>query len=449
MPLALPNIVLITCHDLGRTLGCYDVPTVQTPNIDRLAAEGVQFNQAFCAAPQCSPSRAALFTGRYPHSNGVMGLTHSNFAWDLHPGEHHLGQLLGELGYARTLVGVHHETRTAAPEVVAARCGMDEVVAGGPGAQMTDSALDRLRRMALQGRPFYLQVGYHEPHRARSPNETDSMGFLGGYIAPDEALGVTVPPYLRDTPGGRTEVAELQGAVRYLDEQVGRLLAGVAALPNADNTLVVFTTDHGVALPRAKCSLYDPGLEVALVVRLPSRGWRGGWQYDPLVSHVDLLPTLLELVGLPVGDHIQGRSLLAALEGGRHTPRDHIFGEMTYHDYYDPRRCIRTEGHKLIVNFSAAPAFMNPSQSWRPRSDPLVPERPAEAYHPLIELYDLASDPWERRNLADEQDHMETRRDLLARLYSWMRDTGDPLLEGAVTSPMQRWATAALNEANQ
>ena len=192
-----PNIVVITCHDLGRFVGCYGVPTVQTPNIDAFAADGVQFTQAYCTAPQCSPSRAGLYTGRYPHSNGMMGLAHANFAWDLHPEERHLGQVLGELGYQRTMVGVHHESRTGSPQFVAVRCGMDEVIPVGHGAQMAESALDRLAHMAGQDRPFYLQVGFEEPHRTRDPNASEYMGFRGSYITPDDALGVTVPPYLR------------------------------------------------------------------------------------------------------------------------------------------------------------------------------------------------------------------------------------------------------------
>lgn len=443
---ARPNILLITCHDLGRFLGCYGVPTVRTPHIDALAADGVRLTNAFCTAPQCSPSRASLFTGRYPHANGVLGLTHAEFAWDLHPSERHIGQVLRDAGYATALFGIHHESRIGTPAEVAARCGMDEVQPPLRGEALTDAALAWLASAAGGERPFYLQVGYHEPHRARAElrDEPGYMGFLGDFLAPDDALGVTVPPYLRETAGAREELAELQGAVRALDAAVGRLLAGLRDLDLEDRTVVVFTTDHGLALPRAKCSLYDPGLEVALILRHPKRGWRGGRTVEALVSNLDLFPTLLEFLELPIDARVQGRSLAAALAGAPHTPRDEIFGEMTYHDYYDPRRCIRTAHHKLIVNFSAAPAFMDPSQSWHPRAVTVEPPDPAVAYHPPLELYDLDADPNEWRNLADAPDHAGTRRDLLARLHAWMRDTADPLIDGAVTSPMHRRAMAML-----
>lgn len=441
-----PNILVITCHDLGRFLGSYGVATVQTPALDALAADGVRFSAAFCTAPQCSPSRAALFTGRYPHSNGVLGLTHAEFAWDLGPDERHLGQILRDVGYTTALMGVHHESYAGTPAEIAARCGMDTIALGGRGEEVSAAALAWLGTIVDDGPPFYLQLGYHEPHRVDVPDReaADSMGFIGDYIAPDTSHGVTIPPYLRDTASAREELAELQGAVRTLDVAVGKVLDGLRDLGLAEETIVLFTTDHGLALPRAKCSLYDPGLETALILRYPARGWRGGREVTALTSNIDLLPTLLDAVGLPVPARVQGRSLLAALDAQPFTPRTVIFGEMTYHDYYDPRRCIRTAQHKLIMNFSAAPAFMDPSQSWRRRTATIVPPAPALAYHPLLELYDLASDPHEWQNLADDPAVAKVRRDLLGQLHQWMAVTGDPLLAGAVTPPLHRQALAAL-----
>lgn len=454
---ARPNLLLITCHDLGRFLGCYGNETVRTPALDAFAAEGVRFTRAFCTAPQCSPSRAALFTGRYPHSNGVMGLTHALFAWDLHPDERHLGQLLHDAGYTTALAGVHHESRSGTLEQIATRCGMDAIVARhgmesltaqSHGEDLTDAALGWLDRVGDE-RPWYLQIGYHEPHRVHAQERVEAgyMGFIGDYLAPDDEGGVAVPPYLRDTAQARQELAELQGAVRALDAAVGRLLAGLRERDLDGRTIVLFTTDHGLALPRAKCSLYDPGLETALLLRDPRAGQPGGRVVDALTSNVDLLPTLLDLLGLPIPERVQGRSLAPLLAGEAFTPRDEIFAEMTYHDYYDPRRCIRTARHKLIVNFTAAPSFMDPSQSWRPRTVTVEPPDPALVYHPLLELYDLEADPHEWHNLADDPAHAATRQDLLGRLARWMRETGDPLLVGAVTPPLHRMALGALGVA--
>lgn len=442
-----PNVLVITCHDLGRYLGCYGRATVASPHLDQLAADGVRFERAFCTAPQCSPSRASLFTGRYPHCNGVLGLTHANFAWDLHPGERHLAQELADGGYATALVGVHHESRHGGAAALMRRCGYDRVLPGGRASVVTANALGVLREYAQEERPFFLQIGYVEPHRLQGPQEQGFMGFCSDYMQPDRQRGVEVPPYLRDTEGSRAEVAELQGAVRYVDAAIGELLAALGPLGLEEDTLVVFTPDHGVALPRAKCALYDPGIEVALVVRWPRRGWRGGRATDALVSNLDVFPTILEAAGCTPSASIQGRSLCAQLDGDGTPDRDAVFAEMTYHDYYDPRRCIRTDRHKLILNFTAAPAFMDPSQSWRPRSDTVVPANHAVAYHPLVELYDLERDPHERDNRADQDEEREVRRSLLARLAGWMAETADPLLQGAVTPPIHRWALDALDAA--
>ncbi|HYI13851.1 MAG TPA: sulfatase [Thermomicrobiales bacterium] len=444
----LPNFLFLTCHDLGRYLGCYGISTVRTPNLDRLAANGVRFEQAFCTAPQCSCSRAAMYTGRYPHTTGVLGLTHGAFAWDMNPDEQLIGQVLHEAGYATFLLGIHHETRQGPPEQVAERCGMDEVLPPASAKVLVDQAIERLDRFSEGQQPFYIQVGFHEPHRIKSSDEPDTvMGFVGDEIEPDDELGVHVPPYLLDDDGTRTEMAELQGAIRNLDRQVGRLLQYLDRSGLAGNTLTIATTDHGIAMPRAKCTLYDPGIETALIMRLPARGWSDGRTIPEMVSNVDLFPTLVELAGLPVDERIHGRSLLPLLDRGSYTPREQVFSELTYHDYYDPRRAIRTATHKLIVNFSAAPSFMDPTQSWQPRSRPAIPTNPATAYHPPIELYDLRTDPNEQTNLADIRAHATTRVDLLARLHTWMQETSDPLLDGPVSSPSHDRAIEMLRDA--
>lgn len=438
---AKPNILLLHCHDLGQHLHCYGVDGVHSPNLDKLAAEGVLFENNFATAPQCSPSRSSIFTGRYPHSNGVMGLAHAEFGWELHPTERHLGQILAGAGYATAGAGVVHETHGGP-----ARCGFAEYDAPAPAKAMADAVIARLGQFAKNpGKPFYLQAGCIEPHRLARVDKTADQDFLGGRMQPDTTHGVTVPAYLRDTAGTRTELAELQGAIRHMDEQMGRVLAAVRELGLESNTLVIFTTDHGIAMPRAKCSLYEPGLRTSLLMRYPGKaGWHGGKRYKELVSNIDLLPTVLELAGVAVPAGVQGRSLGPLLSGGKYVARDRIFGEITYHDYYDPRRSIRTATHKLIVNFSSAPAFMDPSQSWRPRADTVVPVNHAMAYHPPFELYDLEKDPWEQKDVAGEAGYAGVLRAMRTSLAAHMQGTADPILKGAVTSPMHAKSQAWL-----
>jgi arylsulfatase A-like enzyme len=436
-----PNVLLLHCHDLGQHLHCYGVDGVNSPHLDQLASEGVLFENNFCTAPQCSPSRASIFTGRYPHSNGVMGLAHADFAWDLHPSERHIGQLLGDAGYTTLAVGVIHETSSGA-----SRCGFAEHIKASAAAAMADATIDRLKKFAAAPeKPFYIQAGCIEPHRLPPAERGADQTFTGSYMKPDTSRGVTVPPYLKDTPGTRTELAELQGAIRHMDEQMGRVLAAVRELGLDKNTLVIFTTDHGIAMPRAKCAVYEPGMRTSFILRYPARtGWHGGTRHKTMVSNIDCVPTILDLAGIPIPASIQGRSLAPLLDNRSYTPRDRLFGEITYHDYYDPRRSVRTATHKLIVTFSSAPAFMDPSQSWRPRADTVVPVNHALAYHSAVELYDLARDPREQSDLVKDGASTTVLNQLKAQLAEHMRSTHDPILSGAVTSPLHRRAQSWL-----
>ena len=448
-----PNILLVHCHDLGQFLHCYGVKTVQTPHLDALAARGVRFARSFCTNPGCSPSRASLFTGRWPHSNGVMGLCNPGWAWDLNPGERHLAQILHDAGYATAAVGVIHETSSGFK-----RCGYDVYQGdgwGGMATPATNSAIGLLRKFrGKPGKPFFLCVGFIEPHRFPYGKPdwpgalTADNSFLGeyrGHPQSDRSLGIEIPGYLKDTEGTRRELADLQGAVRHVDTQFGRLLAALKELGLEANTLVVFTTDHGIAMPRAKCSLYEPGVQVALLLSMASRpGWNGGAVHPEMVSNIDVLPTILDVAGVPIPKNVQGRSFSPLLDGKPYQPRKEIFSELTYHSYYDPRRAIRTETHKLILNFTTAPSFMDPSQCWRPPSDVVVPVNPAAAFHPYVELFDLTKDPWEQTSVAGRGEYAAIRGQLLTALHRHLAETKDPILERAVTPPWHRKAVEIL-----
>ena len=343
-----PNILFITCHDLGRHLGCYGHDTVHSPALDRLAEGGVRFEHSFCTAPQCSPSRSSLHTGRYPHANGMMGLAH--FGWELHSGEKHVAQRLREAGYRTALFGVQHVT--SHPE----RLGYDNISPLGGGLcsarETGDAAAAFLRDPQRRDQPFYLEVGFFEPHRPYHWQGIES----------DESKGVEVPPYMPDCPEARQQFAAVQGAIRAMDEGVGIVLRALSdAGPDIEeNTWVIFTADHGLAMPRAKCTLYDPGIGTALLMHWPAAGITGGRTYVDTISNVDIVPTMLEALGQPQPEELHGKSFWPLLEGQPYEPRQEIFVEKTYHTYYDPMRGIRTWTHKLIVNLAKSPGVELP-----------------------------------------------------------------------------------------
>jgi arylsulfatase A-like enzyme len=264
-----PHVVRIVAHDAGQHVGPYGVDTVDTPALDRLAGEGVQFENSFCVAPQCSPSRASMVTGRYPHSNGVMGLSHGDFAWDLDEDEDHLAALLSDAGYHSVLAGIHHAARDddAFDEVL----GDDEMGATAGGSRtcldVAEGAAVAIDRHADADEPLHLQVGFFEPHRApRNPSNFPTP------TAPDDYNETaTIPGYILDEPSARDEFRAFEAAVERMDAGVGRVLDGLDDAGIAEETVVVATTDHGIPFPRAKCSPYDPGLETCLLARWPDR----------------------------------------------------------------------------------------------------------------------------------------------------------------------------------
>ena len=429
-PAARPNLVLVDCHDLGRHLACYGHPTVPSDALDAFAADGVLFEQAYCTAPQCSPSRAALYTGRHAHHVGMLGLAHPPFDWRLRPDARHLARYLADAGWHTAHVGVQHVIRDT-PEHVRSLGFAHHAASHADAATTATAAVDVVRHATV---PYFLNVGFLEPHRDRRGRFLDQP--------PRDERGVEIPPYLPDTPEAREEVAQLQGAIAAMDEGFGRILAAIARRPDRDDTWVVFTTDHGLALPRAKATMYDAGIGVALIMRWPARGLVGCRRSRALVSHVDLLPTLLEGLGLAVPEGLHGRSYWPVLRMEADTHQSLVFAEKTFHTAFEPMRAVRSERHKLIANLEVD--IMNvPGDVLRspiaPRMvDEIVRERPP------LELYDLEADPHERDNRIDDPALAAVAADLKRALVDWMRATDDPLLRGPVASPYRHAAMAAL-----
>jgi N-sulfoglucosamine sulfohydrolase len=409
-----PNILYLHSHDTGRYVQPYGQP-VPTPNIQHLADQGVLFRRAFCATPTCSTSRACLLTGQYGHNNGMLGLAHRG--WSLNDYREHIVHTLRQAGYFSVLIGEQHIAKR--PEII----GFDRVEK--IATTHVESVAPVTRRIIAEGlpQPFFLSVGFFETHRdwLDPPSLRDAL-----YSLP--------PANLPDTAETRHDMASYRASARSLDQGVGSVLEALDAHGLTENTLIMFTTDHGLAFPGAKATLFDRGLGVMLIMRGPG-GFHGGRVNDALVSHLDIYPTLCELAGIDPPEFVQGFSLLPLVRGELGALREDLYAEMTWHAAYEPQRAVRTERWKYIRRFGhrERPVLANCDDS--PSKELLLRHGWAEHKVPFEHLYDLVFDPGEANNLAGDPAHGDVQEDLRERLDRWMAATSDPLLHGDPVPP--------------
>jgi arylsulfatase A-like enzyme len=420
------NILYIHSHDTGRLTSPYgyDVPT---PNIQKLAKEGILFREAYCAAPTCSPSRAALLTGASPHNNGMLGLAHRGFSLNNYQ-EHIIHTLRKEAGYYSALIGVQHVAKN--PDVI----GYDYVRSpiGGtdiesPGTNHVDDvvpvAVKFLKSQATAQQPFWLAVGFQETHREyRHADSRDDWRFI------------QPPKPIPDCRATREDMADFHATVRKLDWGVGQVLAALDEAGLAENTLVISTTDHGIAFPNMKCALYDGGVGVHLVIRGPG-GFSGGKVCDAMISQIDLFPTLCDLLQIPHPKWLEGRSFLPVLRGEVQEINDAVFAEVNYHASYEPKRAVRTRRWNYIRRFGSYHHPVLPNCDDSPSKTLWMKNGWGKMALPSEELYDLLFDPNERNNLSEDPVHQTTLQIMRARLDKWMNTTNDPLLHGPVKAP--------------
>jgi uncharacterized sulfatase len=427
---ARPNIVVFLADDLGwAECSVYGGKNIRTPNVDRLAAEGLTFTHAFVASPSCAPSRAALLTGLEPMRNGAM-LNHSR----PHAGVKKWPAYFQALGYEVAAVGkVAHYAQVkdyGFDHFSHFRYHQDECV---------EAAVQWLAARP-SGKPLCLLVGTNWPH---VPWPKDAA------LDPD---WLTLPPNLIDTPATRRAWARYAAAVANADRDLGRVYAAARRHLDKD-TLFVFTSDHGAQLPFGKWNCYDAGVRTPLIVAWPGRV-KPGSASDALVSWIDLLPTCLEAAGGPEVGQLGGRSFLGVLRGKKAGHRDKVFlthsGDGDMNRY--PIRAVRTRDWKYIRNLDPAAEHHTHIDkakaadgrdywdSWvaKAKGDPAAADV-VRRYHtrPAEELYDLKADPWELNNLAADPAHASTLQNLRAEVDAWMKAQGDEGLktERALSDP--------------
>jgi len=431
------NVVYLHTHDTGRFIQPYG-HAIPTPNLMALAREGALFRNCFDAAPTCSPSRAAMLTGMNAHASGMIGLAHRGFS--LRDPTTHLAQHLHSHGFETVLCGVQHEIAAGQAAALGYERTLSVSAPTTPGATEMAGAPGQAQRMMAQDlanaqavadylagphdRPFFVAFGMFCTHRP--------------FPAPDADIDpcyVPVPSPLPDDPAIRLDMAGFITMARCADTCVEIVLEALAANGLADDTLVFFTTDHGIAFPKMKCHLYDAGIGVSLIVRYPGHG-QPGQVIDALVSHLDIYPTVCEIAGVPAPPWLEGVSLVPLLDGTATQVRDEIFAEVTYHAAYEPMRCVRTPRWKYIRYFDDFELVVQPNIDDGYSKQLLLRQGLAEARHdPAEMLFDLVFDPAERNNLAGRAEYAAVQADLAGRLERWMRETDDPLLRGYVPKP--------------
>lgn len=407
------NVLLITWHDLGRHLGCYGRKDVSSPHVDQLAREGIRLDRLFAANPICSPSRASLLSGQYPHHHGLEGLVHDG--WRLKEGVKLIEEYFSAAGFHTAIVGHQHERSPASS------CPCDDLWTESAKADdVVPQVCTRLKKYAVDKTKFFLRAGFHEVHRP-----------FGGES--DEGWEDVEPlRYLHDTEEHRRQLARYHHLIRRADRGVGEILQTLAAEGLADETLVVFLTDHGVPFPGAKLLLYDSGLEIAGIMRAP-RKMAAGSVLDSLLSGVDVLPTLLELCGIPFDpDSFDGKSFAPALTGAEQPTREYIHAERAMPVLM---RAVRDAEFKYIVNFDRyTPQRVLGAEEMSTSLSMALPDT-LRRKTSTEELYDLKADPWECTNLAKSDAYSEVKERMLAELRLWMHSTRDPILTRDIFPP--------------
>jgi N-sulfoglucosamine sulfohydrolase len=443
--LAAPrNVVLFVTDDQGQEAGCYGNPILKTPNLDALAADATRFEYAYCTTASCSPSRSVILTGMYNHANAQYGLEHGYNHFRSFENLTTLPVLLTKAGYRTARIGKFH----VGPENV---YQFEEALPGNARSPVEMAENCRGLIESNSDQPFFLYFCTTDPHRGGIandfPHEPDSFGnkprgetYPGVEPVHYNPAEVVVPPFLPDTPTCRAELAQYYESISRADAGLGRLIELLKAAGKYDETLIIYISDNGYPFPGAKTNVYEPGLRLPCVVRGPGAKTRGVVSHA-LISWVDIAPTILDFAGVkpPKRGTMHGRSFLDILDQKNPDGWDELYASHTFHEItmYYPMRVARDGRYKLIWNIAHPLSFPFASDLWKSATwqdslrhgeDFLYGKRTIKTLRqrPEFELYDLAQDPDETRNLAYDSQHREKLATLQRKLRDFQRRTGDP-----------------------
>lgn len=437
-----PNIILIVSDDHGReACGWLGNDVVKTPQLDRLAESSVSFLNAFCTSASCSASRSVILTGKFGHATGHYGHAHSYHHFSTYDTVKSLPVMLEESGYRTARVGKYH----LAPEPV---YHFEQTFEADP--RNTVEMAEKCRELIESSNeaPFFLYFCPDDPHRGypfksdpwNVPNSFGNKpeGYEGVEKTEFEGSEVLMPDFLPESEETRAELAEYYESVSRLDQGVGRLLEILKKARKFEDSLIVYISDNGVAFPGAKTTVYEPGIRLPMLLKMPGGKW-GGQECDAMVSWVDLTPSLLDIAGVqPQGLKFHGRSFAKvageeSVEGWDTVYASHTFHEITM---YYPMRVVRERQYKLIWNLAYEQSYPFADDLWHAptwqgvhrRGERFFGKRTVEDYlkRSEFELYDLEEDPDEAHNLVDSFEHQEVLTRLKKRLKALQMETEDP-----------------------
>ena len=435
-----PNIIMVVSDDHGiDAMGAYGNPVIKTPHMDRLAAEGVRFTNAYCTSASCAASRSVILTGKYGHATGSYGHVHAFHHFSTFDTEKSLPVLLSEAGYTTARIGKYH----VAPESV---YRFDTALEADP--RSTLEMADACEEVLNSDEPFFLYFCPDDPHRghpfkpavwsdANSFGNTPG-GYPGEHTVVYDPAEVLVPRFLPDNQQSREEIAQYYQSVSRIDQGLGRLRELVAAAGKTENTIILYLSDNGMAFPGAKTTVYEPGIKLPFIVNDP-RAAKKGVVNRAMITWADLTPTVLDFAGVETAsDVFHGRSFRSVLEGSDVSGWDEVYAAHNFHEItmYYPMRVVRSGDYKLIWNIAFGLPYPFASDLWAASTWQSVHRVSGEnfgnrkvanyLYRPQFELFDLSKDPDELINLASDLGHAAKLQELQDKIKAFQVKTLDP-----------------------
>lgn len=418
------NLLIINSHDTGVFTGVYGGGGI-SPNMEEFAKDCTVFDNAYCVSPTCSPSRGAMLTGRYPTENGLIGLAHRGFT--IKDKSQHLASYLSSCGYETVLAGIQHENVFWADPRPAMALGYQKVVTNYNCVVKNEDDYMQFDRSNAENaaeylktrdksKPFYLSYGTFSTHRGYP------------HIPEDEDFSdVVLPRGMDDSDINKKDTAMLNLSLKYFDDSFQIILDALKESGEFDNTLILITTDHGLANPFEKCNLECGGTHVMFMLRNPSHQEMNGKRLGALVSHLDVFPSVCDILGEEKPSWLQGESFAGLFECQGEI-NDYTFHELNFHTSYEPARCVRSKDYVYIEYLHPFDNYNLSNIDESPQKKVLLDSGALASKKAMIRLYDKKADPNEINNVFGKEEYASVAKEYAKILENWRKSRGDRLL---------------------